>query len=94
MIPGQPHLDFTEALLEFKTALVIVLIVIAALFLCVVANELGEWLRRSVLWYRLHNVASDFKQWRDACKCSRRIDKHLRSCGFKEVSPGRWERRQ
>ena len=66
---------------------------LAILLAFVAAYELGQVWRGSMARYRLHELASRLNAHREARKCEKRMNAYLRSKGFVEAAPGRWERR-
>lgn len=80
------HTSILLGILGFAIALTVLLAF-------VVAHELVEWWRASMARYRLHNLAANFIRRRKDRKCARNIARSLRSHGFDEISPGRWEKR-
>jgi hypothetical protein len=93
MIPGQPHLDFTEALLQSRTVVIVFLITLAILIGFIAAPVIAERFRMSLAGYYFYELVSRLGGWHQARSSARRIDKQLRGCGFIETAPGRWEKR-
>ena len=86
------RLDFTEALLQSRTVVIVFLIVLAMLIAFVAANEIAERVRSSMAWYRLHELASRLNANREARKCEKRMNAYLRSKGCVEAASGKWQK--